>query len=356
MTSTSSFWSVSSAVVDKLKPYFGLSGNLAACSAIECPLTLTYNETNALTKAVTDGLVGSLRQWYLENKKEGAETLSRGIRTAIVSVWSEFIWLAYPKFWRFVAKNDWNNAVKEFRNFYTNPKGQKPADLKRSNDEADIIEAALMKCNRSVDLVFLLEVTPSAVLEESLNFVTNITKTFSDDKSTGADGTRFGLSTFSNTYKSEFHLSSYTNQSDYLSAVNHISKRGKVSFLGGALTQILTDQFNETQDPRPEVRGFPRILIVLTRSRSIDDVSTPARKIREKNIAVYAIGIGNYNLDQRNCFFRIACLQGLCVFRTREIYFDHNGVDVPRTSSHFPQRDNNNKSCKARVSVFLLQS
>ena len=300
-----SFTSLSNALVDKLEPYFGLKQNLAACAAIERPLQLTLAETNTLTDAVIENTVDEASKRYDREKVKSAlafASIPRGIRTAIVSVWHQFgSPAAYPKFWGFITRNDWDNAVKELRNFYPNPKDQQPGDLRRRNDEADIIEATLVKCNRSVDLVFLLDESGSIKLpnfQESLDFVKNIIKAFSDEKLSGTGGTRFGLSTFSNNYKSHFYLSSYTNQASYLSAIDRVSYRGGNTYLGDALQRILTDQFNETRGLRPEVDGLPRILIILTDGEATDSISIPTQNVRDESIVVYAIGIADYNIQQ----------------------------------------------------------
>ncbi|CAB4026081.1 Hypothetical predicted protein [Paramuricea clavata] len=123
-------------------------------------------------------------------------------------------------------------------------------------------------------------------------------KAFPDQKLSGKDGTRFGLSTFSSSYKSHFYLSNYTNQSAYLSAISHVSYTGGGTYLGRALEEILTDQFTEERGLRPEVDGVPRVLIVLTDGKSQDAVSTPGKNVRDENIVVYAIGVGRYDLEQ----------------------------------------------------------
>ena len=305
--SRASFTSLSSTIVSKLEPYFGLKRNVAACATIERPLVLTLEEANTLTDAVTNDVVPEVSKTYDSDKDENAlafASVPRGIRTAIVSVWYQFgNPTAYPKFWGFVKENDWDNAIKELRNFYKNPKDQARGDLIRRNNEADIIEATLLKCNRSVDIVFLIDESDSVGstnFQKSLDFVKNMTKAFPDEKLRGKDGTRFGLSTFSSSssYTSHFYLSNYTKQSDYLSAISRVSYAGGSTFLGEALEEILTDQFNEERGLRPEVDGVPRILIVLTDGKSQDVVSIPAKNMRDENIVIYAIGIGEYNFQQ----------------------------------------------------------
>ncbi|CAB4040076.1 pesticin domain [Paramuricea clavata] len=273
-----SFTSLPSVLVDKLDPYFGLKRNLAACTAIERPLRLTLGEANTLTDAVKNDVVNTVSKRYDRDKDENAlafTSVPRGIRTAIVSVWYQFgSDTAHSIFWSFVKKNDWNNAIHELRNFYTNPNEQARKDLKRRNDEADIIEATLLECDRAVDVVFLIDDSSSVSLanfQESLDFVKNMIKAFPDQKLTGKYSTRFGLSTFNNIYRSQFYLSSYTKQSSYLYAIGRVSYTGGSSTnLAFALVQVLTDQFTEKR----------------------------AKNIRDENIVIYAIGIDNYNLRQ----------------------------------------------------------
>ena len=301
-----SFSSLPSALVDQLRPYFGLKGNLAACAAIERPLKLTLGEVNMLTDAAKNDAVNTVSKKYDNDKDPSAlpfTSIPRGIRTAIVSVWYQFGFpTAQSDFWSLVTKNDWRNAIRELRNFYKNPQNQEREDLVRRNNEADIIEAALLQCDHSVDLVFLLDesgsVSPTG-FNQSLAFVKNVIKAFPDKKLSGKDGTRFGLSTFSENYVSRFYLSSYNKKSRYLSAISSVSfAAGGKTYLGQALEKILTDQFTEARGLRPEVDGLPRILIVLTDGRSHDSVSIPAQNVRDENIVVYAIGVANYNLQQ----------------------------------------------------------
>ena len=299
----SSFPTVSRTIVDKLEPYFGLKGNLAACAAIEKPLRLTTAEADTLTDVITNDLVDKVSKQYENDKERYAlafASVPRGIRTAIVSVWFQFGYpQAYPRFWSFVTKNDWNNAIKELRNFYINPEVQARRDLRRRNNEADIIEATLVKCNRSVDVVFLLDDSGSvgkAYFQKSLDFVKNMIKAFPVNKRGGNNGARFGLSTFDTKYRPHFFLSNYTNQSAYLSAINRIHYSVGGSKLGQALELILLDQFSEERGLRPAVDGIQRILIVLTDGKSEDSVSIPAKNVKDENIVIYAIGIDRYYL------------------------------------------------------------
>ena len=68
--------------------------------------------------------------------------------------------------------------------------------------------------------------------------------------------------------------------------------------LGNALERILSDQLIEERGLRSENEGVPRVLIVLTDGKSYDAVEAPAQLVRDENIVIYAIGIGNYDETQ----------------------------------------------------------
>ena len=113
------------------------------------------------------------------------------------------------------------------------------------------------------------------------------------------DGKRFGLSKFSLNYKPHYYLSNYTKQSDYLSADCRVSySKGSNTKLGLALGLIVNEQFSKKRGPRPKTDGAQRILIVLTDGKSMDNVSDPAKNVRDENIVIYATGIDGYEIAQ----------------------------------------------------------
>ena len=301
---------VSQHITDQLEPYFGLKTDRAACAAIELPLRLSCSDAQALTQLVKDEVVSEVQQRYEQDRDRQSDadaftSLPRGIRTAIVDVWFQFGSLpqAAPTFWSHVITNDWDNAVSELRDFYGPTANPPRGDLIRRNDEADIMEAALAKCIRSIDAVFLIDESGSigsSAFRSSLNFIRSLIDAFPDENLRGEDGTRFGLSLFESTYRNLFHLSSYSSKSQYFSALSSVRQITGGTYLGSALDQILSSQFRESRGLRPENYGIPRILIVLTDGQSGDSVALPAARVRAQNIVIYAIGIGSFDTDQLN--------------------------------------------------------
>ncbi|XP_067054771.1 uncharacterized protein [Acropora muricata] len=282
-TSTS-FVGLSSDIVQKFAPYFGLQKDDAACAIIQNPLRLLREEATKTTNVIKMQILMSVQSRYDQD------------------VWFQFgLPPKYPKFWGHVTTNEWEKAVNELRNFYSNPGDQARGDLRRRNHEADIIEAALSKCTSSVDLVFLLDESGSVGatnFNKSLDFVGRLIGSFPEENLRGETGTRFGLSTFSRSYSTKFHLYNYTSQLGYSSAIARVSYSGGSTRLGFALGKILTDQFSERRGLRPKGDGLPRILVVLTDGKSHDNVSTPAKTVRDNEITIYAVGVASYDLEQ----------------------------------------------------------
>ena len=307
-SSLSSAGITSTTLLNKLDPYFGLTQSAAACTILERPLIVTSSEASSLTAAVRNGIVADVEQRYNQDRSTNAlpfRSIPRGIRTAIADVWFQFgPQDAYPNFWRYVTRNEWESAVRELRNFYSNPERQLRSDLRRRNNEADIIEATFNgTCRRSIDAVFLLDESgsvSSSDFRKAKEFVRAVISAFPDENINQTDGSRFGLSLFDDSYRTAFYLSNYTTISQYVTAVADVSQKRGNTNLGSALTRILTDQFTEARGLRPETSGLPRILIVVTDGESGDDVSQPARNLHNRNIVVYGIGVGGFDRTQLN--------------------------------------------------------
>ena len=310
---------VSQRIIDQLVQYFGLRTDRAACAAIELPLRMSCSDSQMLTEAVKNDVASQVRQRYEQERilsTTSFDALPRGIRTAVADVWFQFGNLpqSTPNFWSHVISNDWDSAIRELRDFYTSRANPPKGDGIRRNNEADIIEAALARCNRSIDAVFLIDesgsISPSS-FRSSLSFIISIIDAFPDENLRGENGTRFGLALFDSGYRDGFFLSSHSSKSEYFTALNSVVQVGGGTRLGNALNQTLSRQFSETLGLRPGNRGLPRILIVLTDGRAGDAVAAPAARLRDQNIVIYAIGVGSYDITQLNA---VASSQGMHVY------------------------------------------
>ncbi|ETE63564.1 von Willebrand factor A domain-containing protein 2, partial [Ophiophagus hannah] len=97
---------------------------------------------------------------------------------------------------------------------------------------------------------------------------------------------RVGAIQFSNTPRLEFSLDAYFTKHEIKDQLKKIVFKGGRTETGLALKHILQQGFHGGRNSL-----VPQILIILTDGRSQDNVSTLAQKIKERGIAVFAIGV-----------------------------------------------------------------
>ena len=131
-------------ILEKLKPYEGLRGE-AARQALEAkPLVLTEEEATKISSATKDYIEQRVSRLYNRDSSSGNwKDIPEEARTAIMSV-------AYnhgpnpsgfPVFWRHVTMQDWEGAVNELKNFYSD----KEHSLQpRRSREAQLLEQVVI--------------------------------------------------------------------------------------------------------------------------------------------------------------------------------------------------------------------
>ena len=195
----------------------------------------------------------------------------------------------------------------------------------------------------SVDLVFSLDESGSVGatnFQKSLDFVRRLIGSFPEENLRGENGTRFGLSTFSSSYSTKFHLYDYTNQPGYFSAITRVRYSGGGTKLGFALGTVLTDQFSERRSLGPKADGLPRIL-VLTDGKSHDNVSKPAKTVRDNEITIYAVGVARYDLESnlKRSYHQINTSSPSTLLKTRRFCFHDHILGMLRASGFGKQRN-----------------
>lgn len=107
-------------LVNKLKPYLGLTGDAAKLFVDNNKLTLTTKELDTINEFAKSKEIGKLKQaWNSSNSSVQFEDLTKEQATAVASVAFQYGNLATetPKFWGYVTSGDWAAAAKELRNF-----------------------------------------------------------------------------------------------------------------------------------------------------------------------------------------------------------------------------------------------
>uniref|UniRef100_A0A8C9XAN3 VWFA domain-containing protein n=1 Tax=Sander lucioperca TaxID=283035 RepID=A0A8C9XAN3_SANLU len=141
---------------------------------------------------------------------------------------------------------------------------------------------------KSGDFVFLLD-RSSSIDQDKHNIMKNFTTTLVDSFEVGERFVHIGLCQFSDYPNDEFYLNKYYNKKDVNTKILNADYTGGDTYLGKALDHI-KNYFEESQGSRDQV---PKNLVVITDGDSHDDVEDAADILRDRNIRVFTIGVGD---------------------------------------------------------------
>ncbi|XP_036357551.1 uncharacterized protein LOC115209496 [Octopus sinensis] len=154
----------------------------------------------------------------------------------------------------------------------------------------------LKTCENAVaDVMFVLDESGSVGsnnYKKMKEFVNHIVKSFP----IGPKHVRVGAIRFAKVTTPQFALNSYNDKNLVLKGINSIPYRGGNTKTHKALNYLRTTSFTQAAGDRKDA---PNIAIILTDGKSNNqrETITAARKLRNANVIVFAIGIGN-NLNE----------------------------------------------------------
>ncbi|XP_063163274.1 von Willebrand factor A domain-containing protein 2 [Candoia aspera] len=160
-------------------------------------------------------------------------------------------------------------------------------ELQVSQEIIGKISAAgqLMNCSAPVDILFLLDGSYS-IGKGSFERSKYLTLKLCDALDISPEKVRVGAIQFSNTPHLEFSLDAYFTKHEIKDQLKKIVFRGGQTETGLALKCLLQQGFRGGRNS-----SVPQILIILTDGRSQSNVSPLANQLKEKGIAVFAIGV-----------------------------------------------------------------
>ena len=127
-------------LIDKLKPYLGLTGDEAAAvvNDKERNLVLSPEETSRLNKLSKKHYTEDIKNQYEEGTGKKFWKLSPEQQTIVMSVGYQYgnLKTKTPSFWKGVINDDWDSVVNELRDF-------KDDYGTRRNKEADLLSISL---------------------------------------------------------------------------------------------------------------------------------------------------------------------------------------------------------------------
>ncbi|XP_006859256.1 PREDICTED: matrilin-2 isoform X2 [Chrysochloris asiatica] len=150
--------------------------------------------------------------------------------------------------------------------------------------------------NKRADLVFIIDSSRSVNAYDYAKvkeFIVDILQ-FLD---IGPDVTRVGLLQYGSTVKNEFSLKTFKRKSDVERAVKRMRHLSTGTMTGLAIQYALNIAFSEAEGARPLRENVPRVIMIVTDGRPQDSVTEVAAKARDTGILIFAIGVGQVDLN-----------------------------------------------------------
>ncbi|XP_030742173.1 matrilin-2 isoform X2 [Echinops telfairi] len=150
--------------------------------------------------------------------------------------------------------------------------------------------------NKRADLVFIIDSSRSVSALDYAKvkeFIVDILQ-FLD---IGPDVTRVGLLQYGSTVKNEFSLKTFKRKSEVERAVRRMRHLSTGTMTGLAIQYALNIAFSEAEGARPLRENVPRVIMIVTDGRPQDSVAEVAAKARDTGILIFAIGVGQVDLN-----------------------------------------------------------
>ncbi|XP_062254853.1 collagen alpha-6(VI) chain isoform X1 [Platichthys flesus] len=146
------------------------------------------------------------------------------------------------------------------------------------------------------DIVFLVDGSSSigkTQFKEAQRFLHSVV----EGLDIGPDKVRVGLAQYNEEQHSEFLLKDHEDKQSLLEAIDSFPYREGSTYTGKAIDFLRETYFTEEAGRQADQR-VPRIAVIITDGDSSDDVKEPAKKLRDEGVIVFAIGVGQANLEE----------------------------------------------------------
>uniref|UniRef100_A0A8C4SWU6 Collagen type VI alpha 6 chain n=1 Tax=Erpetoichthys calabaricus TaxID=27687 RepID=A0A8C4SWU6_ERPCA len=146
------------------------------------------------------------------------------------------------------------------------------------------------------DIVFLVDGSWSIGVS-NFQKVREFLHTLVDSFDVGEGKVQIGLIQYGSTARTEFFLNRFHNKSDILQSIQQMRYSGGGTHTGLGLDFMLKEHFVKSAGSRAE-DGVIQVGVVITDGKSQDGVTEAANAIKERGIALYAIGIKDADLSE----------------------------------------------------------
>lgn len=139
--------------------------------------------------------------------------------------------------------------------------------------------------------------TSISVAQENFQKVIKFLSSLVSSLDIGHDAIQVGLAQYSDETYQVFLLNQYLSKTDVLEQIGNLPYKGGETYTGRALDFVSTTYFNESAGSRAKVY-VPQLMILITSGESSDEVELPAKKLRDRGISIYVVGVGVQNTSE----------------------------------------------------------
>ncbi|XP_062321211.1 collagen alpha-6(VI) chain isoform X1 [Osmerus eperlanus] len=145
----------------------------------------------------------------------------------------------------------------------------------------------------AADLLFMIDSSTSIIPQDFLK-MKEFMKSLVRRSVVGPDKVHVGVTQFSSNSKLEFPLNKLYDKPSIEKAIDSMQQMGGGTLTGKSISEI-SQYFDPSNGGRPNKKRF---LLVVTDGEAQDEVSVPAKALREKGVLIFAIGVDNANTKQ----------------------------------------------------------
>ncbi|XP_045874220.1 collagen alpha-3(VI) chain isoform X2 [Meles meles] len=139
------------------------------------------------------------------------------------------------------------------------------------------------------DIVFLVDGS-SALGLANFNAIRDFIAKVIQRLEIGQDLIQVAVAQYADTVRPEFYFNSYPNKREVITAVRKMKPmEGSVLYTGSALDFVRNNLFTSSAGYRA-AEGVPKLLVLITGGKSLDEISQPAQELKRSSIMSFAIG------------------------------------------------------------------
>lgn len=146
-------------------------------------------------------------------------------------------------------------------------------------------------CTSRLDLTFLVDISGS--LEEGYDMQVAFMKAIVEGLNFKYHRTQVAFVNYAEDTKTRFYLDTYKEQRDVLNAIG-ITEIGRETNIAAGLREVRTNVYRSDRGDRDGVQNVVLLLSDGRATRDIELVDDEARLVRNSDITIYSIGIGDW--------------------------------------------------------------